>query len=197
MYPPSFLQLFAACRCQTSWKIFRLPVQRQRLPASPLECPQALAPVSSHAVYCGNNHSGVVNIRTAPPPHSGTPLAKLQPGCAETPSMWTTLAPLTCVHLNETTVTSIPSTTTEHEPHSPSPHPSLVPVNSRSFPARRSQSFHRINENALLTSALTETRFRFRTCRRRSSFRLVHQEEKVAQMNPAQDPETNLPAAAE
>src|SRR6266446_1580207 len=41
------------------------------------------------------------------------------------------LAPLACATGTRQLFTSMPSKSTEHEPHSPSPHPSFVPVNSR------------------------------------------------------------------
>src|SRR5713101_9607019 len=43
------------------------------------------------------------------------------------------LAPFVCPMGTRQLFTSIPSSRTEHEPHSPSPHPSFVPVNSSSF----------------------------------------------------------------
>src|SRR5258707_212262 len=43
------------------------------------------------------------------------------------------LAPVACPMGTRQLFTSIPSKRTEHEPHSPSPHPSFVPVNPKSF----------------------------------------------------------------
>src|SRR5207245_10593697 len=45
------------------------------------------------------------------------------------------LAPLTCATGTRQLFTNIPSRSTEHEPHSPSPHPYFVPVNFKSFPS--------------------------------------------------------------
>src|SRR5260370_41164402 len=53
--------------------------------------------------------------------------------CAEIPSMVMMPAPVVCPAGTRQLFTSIPSTKTEHEPHSPSPHPSFVPVNPSSF----------------------------------------------------------------
>src|SRR5712664_3740122 len=51
----------------------------------------------------------------------------------ESPSMVTMPAPFTCPMGMRQLFTSIPSNRTEHEPHSPSPHPSFVPVNPSSL----------------------------------------------------------------
>src|SRR5882757_7961872 len=47
--------------------------------------------------------------------------------------MVTMRAPFTCATGTRQLFTSMPSRRTEHEPHSPSPHPSFTPVNPRSY----------------------------------------------------------------
>src|SRR5438034_567617 len=47
--------------------------------------------------------------------------------------MVTMLVPSACATGTRQLFTSMPSNKTEHEPHSPSPHPSFVPVNPRLF----------------------------------------------------------------
>src|SRR6266404_654383 len=53
--------------------------------------------------------------------------------CADIPSMVTTLTPFACATGMRQLFTNMPSSRTQHEPHSPSPHPSFVPVNPKSF----------------------------------------------------------------
>src|SRR4029077_20673113 len=47
--------------------------------------------------------------------------------------MVTMLAPLACATGMRQLFTSMPSSRTDEEPHSPSPHPSFAPVNPKSF----------------------------------------------------------------
>src|SRR6266849_3567154 len=75
-----------------------------------------------------------VQIPHCAPPHSrNASCSGLIKACAEIPSMVTMFAPLACATGTRQLFTNIPSSKTEHEPHSPSPHPSFVPVNPKSF----------------------------------------------------------------
>src|SRR5437016_1160161 len=68
------------------------------------------------------------------PPHSRNASCRgFIKACADIPSMLTMLAPLACATGTRQLFTSIPSNKMEHEPHSPSPHPSFAPVNFKSF----------------------------------------------------------------
>src|SRR5260370_42281965 len=118
--------------------------------------------------------------------------------CADIPSMVTMFAPLACATGTRQLFTSMPSNKTEHEPHSPSPHPSFVPVNPRSF---RSTSNN-------LSMGWASTFFAWPlTVNKTSHFAtapgeefmlsLASKKEQFAQETQAAEPQKDLPAATE
>ena len=118
--------------------------------------------------------------------------------CTEIPSMVTTVAPFACATGTRQLFTSIPSNKTEHEPHSPSPHPSFVPVNFKSFRSTsRSLSIGRAN--TFFTSPLTENEISYVALVSGKGFMpsLSPKRERLVQVSPAPRPQTNLPAATE
>src|SRR6266567_2197821 len=133
------------------------------------------------------------------PPHSRKASCKsLIKACAETPSMVTMFAPPTCATGTRQLFTSIPSNSTAHEPHSPSPQPSFAPV--------KSSLFRSTSSNLSMGCASTFTAWPL-TVKRISHFAinsgegfmssLAPKEKNLPQMTRSAELQTNLPAAAE
>src|SRR5256886_10596476 len=118
--------------------------------------------------------------------------------CAEMPSMVSMLAPLTCATGTRQLFTSMPSNRTEHEPHSPSPHPSFVPVNFKSFRST-SNNLSMGWARSFFSSPLTvnETSHFALAAGEGFMLSLASKKEHLAREAWAPAPQTNLPAAAE
>src|ERR1700674_1956455 len=94
--------------------------------------------------------------------------------------------------------TSIPSNKTEHEPHSPSPHPSFVPVNFKSFRST-SNNLSMGWARSFFASPLTVNETSHFALAAGNGFMpsLASKKEHLAQEARAPAPQTNLPAATE
>src|SRR5713101_6746 len=116
----------------------------------------------------------------------------------EIPSMVTMLAPFTCPMGTRQLFTSIPSNRTEHEPHSPSPHPSFVPLNSSSFRST-SNNLSMGYASTFFVSPFTvnNTSHFAPVAGERFMPPLASKKEQLAQQKRAAKPQIDLPAATE
>src|SRR5438105_14248626 len=112
--------------------------------------------------------------------------------------MVTTLVPFACAIGMRQLFTSISSKRTEHEPHSPSPQPSLAPVNPRSFRSP-SSNLSMGWASAFLASPLTINEIpRFAlSADERFTLYLAPKRAPLARPIQAAEPQTDLRAHAE
>src|SRR5882672_6648093 len=111
--------------------------------------------------------------------------------------MVTMFAPLACATGMRQLFTSMPFNRTAHEPHSPSPHPSFVPVNPSSFRST-SNNLSMGWASTFLVSPLTANKTsHFAPISGKGFMRpLARKKERLAHETQVAEPQIDLPAAA-
>ena len=124
-------------RRRTASKIFAYPVQRQRLPESASRISSSDGSGCAGAGRRSRRRARACRSRTAPRPPRRTPAGRDAASPSASPSTVVTSWPSACAASTRHAQTSVPSSSTEHEPHSPCSHAFFAPGNRASRAAQR------------------------------------------------------------